>query len=96
MQKQVLQIQQILLRLSFYCTFLSVAYREKFLGTSHCDGWDMPIATQQPLRELPTLAILFLHELPKACGGPFPTALAVPVMVVQPLAYRSRHSMICQ
>jgi hypothetical protein len=32
-------------------------------------------------RELPTLAILFLHELPKVCG-PFFAALAVSAMVM--------------
>jgi hypothetical protein len=40
----------------------------------------------QPLRELPTLAI----------GGPLFAALAVCAMVVRPLAYFARHSMICQ
>jgi hypothetical protein len=55
----------------------------------------MPMVLQQ-LRELPTLAILFLlHELPKVCG-PFFVALAVHATVARPLAYRGCHCTICQ
>jgi hypothetical protein len=47
----------------------------------------------QWLRELPTLDILGF--LPKVCG-PFLAALAVRATVMRPLAYRGRHSTICQ
>jgi hypothetical protein len=64
------------------------------VGISAYDGCNMPMVAQ-PLRELPTLSVCFSRELPKVCG-PFFVALAVCATVVQPLAYRGRHSMICQ
>jgi hypothetical protein len=65
------------------------------LGTSRCDGADMPMVAQ-PLGKLPTLAIMFIARPAKRLCGPFSAALAVRAMVVRPLAYRSSHCSMCQ
>jgi hypothetical protein len=42
-------------------TSTTVAYRTMSLSISHCDSCDMPVVAQ-PLRELPTLPILFFAQ----------------------------------
>jgi hypothetical protein len=59
-----------------------MSYRAKSNGISRSGGRDMPMVAE-PLRELPTLAILFLHELPKDYGTFF-AALAVSATVPRP------------
>jgi hypothetical protein len=68
-------------------------YMVTFVGISRCDGLDMPMVVH-PLRELPTLAILFCFFLANVVH--FLQFWQFCATVVWPFAYCGCHSAICQ